>query len=75
MQISDIIEVDDANTFQRPIYAGNALSTVRSDEAIKIFTVRRTAFEAVANDGGAASIEDISNAQVSDECGGEEKQN
>jgi len=60
MQISDIIKVDDANTFQRPIYAGNALSTVRSDEAIKIITVRSTAFEAAA-EGGSAAIETISN--------------
>ena len=61
MQISDIIKVDDANTFQRPIYAGNALSTVRSDEAIKIITVRSTAFEAAATEGGSAAIETISN--------------
>ena len=61
MQISDIIKVDDANTFQRPIYAGNALSTVRSDEAIKIITVRSTAFEAAAAEGGSAAIETVSN--------------
>lgn len=61
MQISDIIKVDDANTFQRPIYAGNALSTVRSDEAIKIITVRSTAFEAAAAEGGSAAIETICN--------------
>jgi len=61
MQISDILKVEDANTFQRPIYAGNALSTVRSDEAIKIITVRSTAFEAAAAEGGSADIEHISN--------------
>ena len=61
MQISDIIKVDDVNTFQRPIYAGNALSTVRSDEAIKIITVRGTAFEAAAAEGGSATIETITN--------------
>ena len=61
MQISDIIKVEDANTFQRPIYAGNALSTVRSDETVKIITVRSTAFEAVAAEGGSAAIETISN--------------
>ena len=61
MQISDIIKVDDANTFQRPIYAGNALSTVRSDEAIKIITVRSTAFEAATAEDGSAAIETISN--------------
>ena len=61
MQISDIIKIDDANTFQRPIYAGNALSTVRSDEATKIITVRSTAFEAAPAEGGSASIETIGN--------------
>jgi electron transfer flavoprotein alpha subunit len=58
MQISDIVQVVDANTFQRPIYAGNALATITTDEAIKIVTVRSTAFEAAAADGGSASIED-----------------
>ena len=58
MQISDIVQVVDANTFQRPIYAGNALATVTTDEAIKIVTVRSTAFEAAAADAGSASIED-----------------
>jgi electron transfer flavoprotein alpha subunit len=58
MQISDIVQVVDANTFQRPIYAGNALATVTTDEAIKIVTVRSTAFEAAAADGGSARIED-----------------
>ena len=59
MQISDIVQVIDANTFQRPIYAGNALATVTSDEAIKIVTVRSTAFEAAAADVGSARIEDV----------------
>ena len=57
MQISDIIKVVDANTFQRPIYAGNALSTLESSEAIKIITVRGTAFEAATVKGGSAAIE------------------
>ena len=61
MQISDIIKIEDANTFQRPIYAGNALSTVRSDEATKIITVRSTAFEAAPAEGGSAAIETIGN--------------
>ena len=61
MQISDIIKIDDANTFQRPIYAGNALSTVRSDEATKIITVRSTAFESAPAEGGSAAIETIGN--------------
>ena len=64
MQISDIIKIEDANTFQRPIYAGNALSTVSSNEAVKVITVRGTAFEAVAAEGGNAPIEPI--AGVSD---------
>ena len=64
MQISDIIKIEDANTFQRPIYAGNALSTVSSNEAVKVITVRGTAFEAVAAEGGNAPIEPV--AGVSD---------
>ena len=62
MQISDIIKIEDANTFQRPIYAGNALSTVSSNEAIKVITVRGTAFEAVAAEGGNADIESVAGA-------------
>jgi len=60
VQISDIIAVIDADTFQRPIYAGNALATVKSAEAVKMITVRTTAFEAVSEDGGSASIESVS---------------
>lgn len=62
MQISDIIKIEDANTFQRPIYAGNALSTVSSNEAVKVITVRGTAFEAVAAEGGNAPIEPVAGA-------------
>ena len=58
-QISDIIGVIDKDTFQRPIYAGNALATVQSGDALKIITVRSTAFEAVADTGGTATIEQI----------------
>ena len=58
-QISDIIRVDDADTFQRPIYAGNALATVKSGEALKVITVRTTSFEAVAAEGGSAAIESV----------------
>jgi electron transfer flavoprotein alpha subunit len=57
-QVSDIIEVVDAETFVRPIYAGNALATVKSSDAIKVVTVRGTNFEPVAAEGGSASIED-----------------
>ena len=57
MQISDIIAVIDADTFKRPIYAGNALATVSSAEPVKVITVRSTAFEAAAATGGSAAIE------------------
>ncbi|MDO6562787.1 FAD-binding protein [Amphritea sp. 1_MG-2023] len=53
-QISEIIEVVDAETFVRPIYAGNALATIKSSDAIKVMSVRGTAFDAVAATGGAA---------------------
>ena len=59
-QISDISGVESADTFVRPIYAGNALATVKSNDAIKIITVRTTAFDAVAATGGSASVESIS---------------
>ncbi len=56
-QISDIIAVDSADTFQRPIYAGNAIATVQSTDAVKVITVRTTAFDAVAAEGGSASVD------------------
>jgi len=58
MQISDIIKVESPDSFQRPIYAGNAIATVTSNEAVKVITVRSTAFEA-AGEGGSASIEAV----------------
>ena len=58
-QISDISGVEAADTFVRPIYAGNALATVRSSDAVKIVTVRATAFEAAAEDGGSAAVEAV----------------
>ena len=57
-QISDVVEVVDASTFVRPIYAGNALETVQSSDAKKVITVRPTAFKAAA-DGGSAKVETI----------------
>jgi electron transfer flavoprotein alpha subunit len=57
-QISDIVSVVDANTFVRPIYAGNALCTVESRDSIKVVSVRPSAFEA-AGDGGSASVEAV----------------
>jgi electron transfer flavoprotein alpha subunit len=56
-QISDVIAVESADTFVRPIYAGNVLATVRSADAIKVITVRTTAFAAAPAEGGAAAIE------------------
>jgi electron transfer flavoprotein alpha subunit len=58
-QISDILAVESADTFVRPIYAGNAFATVKSSDAIKIITVRSTGFDAVAATGGNAAIENI----------------
>jgi electron transfer flavoprotein alpha subunit len=58
-QISDIIKVESADTFVRPIYAGNALATVQSGDAIKVITVRSTGFDAAPATGGSASIENI----------------
>ncbi len=60
MQISDITAVKSADTFERPIYAGNAIQTVQSGEAKKIITVRTSAFSAVGEGGAAAAIEDVS---------------
>lgn len=58
-QISEIIAVESADTFKRPIYAGNAIATVQSSAAIKVITVRSTGFDAVAAEGGSATIEAI----------------
>ena len=58
-QISDIVAVTSADTFVRPIYAGNALATVQSRDKIKVVTVRTTAFDAVASSGGSAAIENV----------------
>jgi electron transfer flavoprotein alpha subunit len=57
MQISDILSVEDENTFTRPIYAGNAIATVRSSDAKKVITVRGTAFDKAPAEGGTAEIE------------------
>ncbi|HEX7913340.1 MAG TPA: FAD-binding protein [Paraburkholderia sp.] len=58
-QISEITAVDSADTFERPIYAGNAIATVQSADPIKVITVRTTGFDAVATEGGSATIEQI----------------
>jgi electron transfer flavoprotein alpha subunit len=59
MQISDILSVEGPDTFTRPIYAGNAIATVQSSDAKKVITVRGTAFEKAAREGGSASIEPV----------------
>ncbi len=64
-QVSDIIEVCSADTFVRPIYAGNALVKVQSSDAIKVVSVRTTAFEAVAAEGGQAEVQTLD--QVADQ--------
>lgn len=58
-QISDITAVESADTFKRPIYAGNVIATVQSSDAIKVITVRGTAFDAVAAEGGSAAVEAV----------------
>ncbi|WPP44187.1 electron transfer flavoprotein subunit alpha/FixB family protein [Pseudomonas sp. AN-1] len=58
-QISEIIKVVSADTFQRPIYAGNAIATVQSSAAVKVISVRATGFDAVAATGGSAAIETL----------------
>ncbi len=56
-QISDITKVDSPDTFERPIYAGNAIATVQSSDPVKVITVRTTGFDAAAATGGSAPIE------------------
>ncbi|MEX3959017.1 electron transfer flavoprotein subunit alpha/FixB family protein [Trinickia sp. EG282A] len=58
-QISDVIAIDSADTFQRPIYAGNVIATVQSPDPIKVATIRTTAFEAAAKEGGNAELEEV----------------
>lgn len=62
MQISDILSVESADTFTRPIYAGNAIAAVQSVDVKKVITVRGTAFAKAAAEGGSASVEMISGA-------------
>ncbi|VVD91336.1 electron transfer flavoprotein subunit beta [Pandoraea iniqua] len=58
-QISDITKVDSADTFERPIYAGNAIATVQSADKVKVITVRSTGFDPAAATGGSAAVESI----------------
>jgi len=59
MQVTDILSVEGADTFTRPIYAGNAIATVKSKDAKKVITVRTTAFEKAAAEGGSAQVEQV----------------
>jgi electron transfer flavoprotein alpha subunit len=65
-QISEITKVDSPDTFERPIYAGNAIATVQSTDAVKVITVRGTGFDAAASTGGSAAVESI--AAAADFC-------
>src|SRR5438552_8080383 len=58
-QVSDITKVVSSDTFERPIYAGNAIATVQSADKVKVVTVRTTGFDAAANSGGSAAVENI----------------
>jgi electron transfer flavoprotein alpha subunit len=65
-QISDVTQVDSPDTFERPIYAGNAIAIVQSLDAIKVLTVRTTGFDAAAATGGTASVEVLAAVAASD---------
>jgi electron transfer flavoprotein alpha subunit len=65
MQISDVIAIEGEDTFQRPIYAGNAIATVKSADSKKVITVRGTAFEKAAAEGGNGEIEAVSEGEES----------
>ena len=60
MQVSDVLSIESADTFTRPIYAGNAIATVKSSDTRKVLTVRGTAFPKAAATGGSASVESVS---------------
>jgi len=59
MQVSDVLSVESADTFTRPIYAGNAIATVKSNDAKKVLTVRTTAFDKAPSVGGSATVEQV----------------
>jgi electron transfer flavoprotein alpha subunit len=61
-QISEITAVVSADTFKRPVYAGNVIATVQSGDAVKVITVRTTGFDAVAAEGGSAAVEAVASA-------------
>ena len=65
MQISDVIAIEGEDTFQRPIYAGNAIATVKSSDSKKVITVRGTAFDKASAEGGSGEIEAVSGGSES----------
>lgn len=67
-QLSDVIEVVSADTFIRPIYAGNALAQVKTSDPVKVMTIRTTAFDPVVNQGGSANIVTLDQVIASDKC-------
>uniref|UniRef100_UPI000614BDB6 electron transfer flavoprotein subunit alpha/FixB family protein n=1 Tax=Aquincola tertiaricarbonis TaxID=391953 RepID=UPI000614BDB6 len=67
-QVSDITKVVSADTFERPIYAGNAIATVQATDAVKVITVRGTGFDAAAHEGGTAQVEKAEAAATSDKA-------
>ncbi|KEA63624.1 Electron transfer flavoprotein, alpha subunit [Marinobacterium lacunae] len=64
-QLSEIIAVESADIFKRPIYAGNAIATVQSQDAVKVITVRTSAFDKAAAEGGCAGVETVANSRDS----------
>ncbi|MCR5866179.1 electron transfer flavoprotein subunit alpha/FixB family protein [Aquincola sp. J276] len=67
-QVSDITKVVSADTFERPIYAGNAIATVQATDGVKVITVRGTGFDAAAHEGGSAAVEKAEAAATSDKA-------
>ncbi|MBJ7537439.1 electron transfer flavoprotein subunit alpha/FixB family protein [Marinomonas transparens] len=65
-QLSDVIKVESADTFVRPIYAGNAIATVKTTDSVKVLTVRATGFDAAASEGGSAERQALSQVIASD---------
>jgi electron transfer flavoprotein alpha subunit len=66
MQISDVLSIEGADTFTRPIYAGNAIATVKSRDAKKVVTVRTTVFDNAPRDGGSAAVEPVDAGAAAD---------
>jgi electron transfer flavoprotein alpha subunit len=65
MQVSDILSVEGEDTFTRPIYAGNAIATVKSNDSKKVITVRGTAFEKASREGGSGAVESVDTGSAS----------